>query len=54
MDECLLPFFFVPVGVSVVIGKRKKSDKGYAVLEKNMEFCLFSWLLVGIHIAGYS
>jgi len=36
---------YIPVGVSVVIGKGKQSDRGYGALEKNMEFGLFSWLV---------
>lgn len=37
--------YCVSVGVGVVIGKRKESETGYAALEKNMEFGLFSWLV---------
>jgi len=43
MAVCCLSYF--PVGVSVVIGKGKQSDRGYGALEKNMEFGLFSWLV---------
>jgi hypothetical protein len=37
---------YFPVGVIVVAGNGKQSDREYGALEKNMEFGLFSWLVI--------